>query len=116
MIQVYVYSSCSSCRKTVEALEASGAAFEVRDYLKHRFTAGELREILTGVGLTPAMVLSTRSRIYRERELDAETLSDDELVRLMIEEPTLLRRPIVTSGEQVVIGHNPGRLASLIAS
>ena len=114
MIQVYVYSTCSTCRKTVEALEASGVAFRVRDYLKDRFTAEELRTVLTDVGLTPAMALSTRSRVYRQRELDAEALSDDDILNLMVEEPTLLRRPIIIKGSHVVIGYSPAKLAALL--
>jgi Spx/MgsR family transcriptional regulator len=116
VIQVYVYSSCSSCRKTVEALEALGVDFRVRDYLKHRFTADELSGVLTDAGLTPAMALSTRSRVYRERELDAEVMSDDHILNLMVEEPTLIRRPIIIKGSAVVIGHNPAKLATLVAS
>ena len=114
MIEVYIYPSCSSCRKTVEALQASGAAFRVRDYLKQRFTAEQLAEVLSGVGLTPAMALSTRSRVYRERELNAEALNDEEILNLMVEQPTLIRRPIVTKGRRVVIGHNPAELATLV--
>lgn len=116
MIEVYVYSSCSSCRKTVEALEASGVAFRVRDYFRHRFSVAELKQVLDHMGIAPATALSTRSRVYRERQLDAETLSDDEILNLMVEEPTLLRRPIVANGDRVVIGHRPAELAELIAS
>lgn len=116
MIDVYVYPSCSSCRKTVEELESNGVEFRVRDFRKERFTTDELANVLAQVEMTPPMALSTRSRVYRERELDAETLGNDDLLKLMVEEPTLLRRPIVIKGDQVVIGHNPAKLAALVAS
>lgn len=116
MIEVYIYSSCSSCRRTVETLAASGVEFRVRDYIRDRFTADQLRNLLAGVGLTPAMALSTRSRVYRQRELDVEALSDNDILNLMVEEPTLLRRPIVIKGRHVVIGHKPEELALLLAS
>jgi len=116
MIEAYVYSSCTSCRKTLEELQASGAEFRSRDYFKDRFSCDELKAMLDRTGMVPSMVLSTRSRAYRERELDAENISDDDLLDLMVEEPTLLRRPIVIKLDQVVIGYNPRLLAELIAS
>lgn len=116
MIEAYVRSSCTSCRKTLDDLQASGKEFTSRDYFRERFSVEELKDLLERVGLAPSMVLSTRSRVYRERELDAETISDEDLLDLMVEGPTLLRRPIVTKGNQVVIGHNPRKLADLVAS
>lgn len=116
MIEAYVNSSCSSCRKTLDELQASGAEFRTRDYFRKRFTREELTHLLERVSLAPAMVLSTRSTAYRDRELDAETISDDDFLDLMVEEPKLLRRPIITKGDQVVIGHNPRQLAELVAS
>lgn len=116
MIEAYVYPSCSSCRKTLDELEALGTVFRRRDYVRERFSRQELKSLLDRVGLTPSMVLSTRSRVYRERAIDAETISDDDLLDLMVEEPTLLRRPIVIKGDQVVIGHNPRKLAELVDS
>lgn len=115
-IEAYVYSSCTSCRKSLEQIRESGAEFRSRDYFRERFSKDELTDLLNRLDLVPSLVLSTRSRAYRERELDAEAMSDDELLSLMIEEPTLLRRPIITKGDHVVIGHNPGQLAELIAS
>ena len=116
MIEAYVYSSCSSCRKTLDELRASGTTFRTRDYFKDRFSRDELKQLLDRVGLASAILLSTRSRVYRERELDAEALDADEVLDLMVEEPTLLRRPIIVNGEKVVVGHNPRKLAELIAS
>lgn len=44
---------------------------------------------------------SPSSKPYRERR---GHLTDDELIDLMLEEPRLIRRPILVSGKKVVFG------------
>ncbi len=116
MINAYIYSSCTSCRRTEAALKESGITYAVRDYFKDRFTRDELASILADAGLTPQDVLSRRSKVYGARQEEIDSLTDEALLDLMIEEPTLLRRPIVIAGGDVVVGHNPARLESLISA
>lgn len=44
---------------------------------------------------------SPSARTYRERRGD---LTDDELIDLMLEEPRLIRRPILITGKNVLFG------------
>ncbi len=115
MINAYIYSSCTSCRKTDAALRESGTTYVARDFFRERFTRHELAAILGGAGLSPGDVLSRRSKVYATRQEEIDSLADDDLLDLMIAEPTLLRRPIVVGKDDVVIGHNAGKLEALIA-
>ncbi len=115
MIEAYVYSSCTSCRKTEDVLKNSGAVYQSRDYFKNRFSREELESILDMAGLSATDVLSKRSKVYKARVQEIDALDSDALLDLMIEEPTLLRRPLVISEDAVVIGHNPKQLVALIA-
>lgn len=98
-------------------LADSGTDFAVRDYFKDRFTVAELRALLAALGLRPADVLSRRARAYRElvggREAD---LTDDELLALIVREPTLLRRPLTARGDRAVVGFDRAALAALAAT
>ncbi|HVL25138.1 MAG TPA: arsenate reductase family protein [Thermomicrobiales bacterium] len=114
MITAYVYNSCTSCRKTDEVLKQSGVPYARREFFKERFTRDELAQVLEGAGLTASNVLSRRSRVYKERDLEHADLTDDQLLNLMVEEPTLLRRPLVLDGEQVIVGHNEPALREMI--
>lgn len=115
MIEAYVYSSCTSCRKTEEVLKASGAQHESRDFSRNRFTRDELTSLLERAGLTPSGVLSKRSRVYKARSPEIDAMNADALLDLMIEEPTLLRRPLVIRGNDLVMGHDPTQLEALVA-
>ena len=88
--------------------------FDRRDYFKERFTVEELRALLVGLGLRPAEVLSRRARAYAELIGDREgALADEELLALLVREPTLLRRPLAARGGQAVIGFDRAGLATL---
>lgn len=113
-IKALLYNSCTSCRKTENVLKANDVDYEKREYFRDRFTKDELKALLDGAGLEVRDVLSRRSRVYKERNLDEAALSDDELLALMVEEPTLLRRPIVIGEGEVVVGHNESKLRDLI--
>ena len=70
--------------------------------------------LLRRAGLSPREVLSLRSRAYRELGLAERDLGDDELIELMVQEPALLKRPIVVSGRGAVVGFKRDQLAELI--
>lgn len=115
-IKALLYNSCTSCRKTESVLRESDVYFDKREYFKDRFTKDELAALLRDAGLSVSDVLSRRSRVYQERNLAESDLSDDEILDLMVEEPTLLRRPIVIGEDRVVVGHNEQELRDLIAA
>ena len=102
-VELYVHPTCTSCRNAQAWLDEHQVPYERRDYFRDRFTRDELAGILATIGLTPRAVLSKRARAYKELVGDRE-LTDDRLLDLMIEEPTLLRRPLIISGHEAVIG------------
>lgn len=73
-----------------------------------------MRDLLAGLDLTPRDVLSRRSRAFKSLIGDREaSLTDDELLALMVQEPTLLRRPLAARAGQAVIGFDRAGLGAL---
>mgnify|MGYP001309584576 FL=1 len=95
-------------------LEQRGVSYRARDFFKDRFTRDELAALLARAGLRPRDVLATRSRAYRDLGLAGRQVSDDELLDLMVAEPTLLRRPIVVTDHEVIVGFDARRLEALV--
>ena len=48
--------------------------------------------------------LNTRNELYRERGMKENPPSRDEALRLMSENPNLIRRPILVKGNQIFLG------------
>ena len=72
------------------SLSQDGVELEERDFFKDGFTETELRDLLGGT--PPADVFSWRSPSARKLGLDRDTVTADELIRLMLDEPRLIRR------------------------
>jgi regulatory protein spx len=60
-------------------------------------------------------LLATRSRRFRELGLDADRLTDDELLDLLAREPRLLRRPILWDGRRAAVGAAEADLRRVLA-
>ena len=74
----------------------------------------KLRELIGKMGIEPRELLRTGETIYRELELGKRELSDDEIIRLMVEHPELIQRPIVERGSRAVLGRPTENILSLL--
>lgn len=84
------------------SLSQDGVELNERDFFKDGFSEAELRDLLGDTN--PADVFSWRSPSARKLELDKSTASPDELIRLMIDEPRLIRRPLIQVEGQLLVG------------
>ena len=83
-------------------LHENDIELEERDFFKDRFDADELKTLLSGVRVSDAFAWNSPS--FRELGLSASELDDDRMLELMINEPRLIRRPLVSVDGRLVIG------------
>ena len=91
------------------SLSQDGIEFNERDFFKEGFTEAELRELLGDT--EPADVFSWRSPSARKLGLDKNTASSDELVKHMVEEPRLIRRPLIQVEGRLIVGTDKKAMA-----
>lgn len=113
-ITVYQKPTCTTCRQAVQILKDSGQAFTAINYYEQAFTKAQLRDLLKSAGLSPKDVLRTKEDIYKELDLAKRSLSDDELLDLMVKHPDLIQRPIVQKGEKVLLARPAESIKSLL--
>lgn len=58
-------------------------------------------------------VLSTRSPAYKAKNFGEKKLTKAQAIDLMLEDPNLIRRPLVLGKKKVVFGYNPAEYESL---
>lgn len=92
-------------------LEERGVEFTYREYKADPLSRAELVDVLAKLGVGPRDVL--RKRDASKLELSGEE-SDDDLLDLMAEHPTLLQRPIGVLGGQARLGRPPEALLELL--
>lgn len=91
----------------------SGEDFEIREYLKEPVSQEELKILLDKLGMAPIELIRTEEKIWKE-EFKGKDLSDDELIRIMAENPKLIQRPIVVKNNEAVVGRPASRISQLI--
>ena len=112
-IQIYQKPTCSKCRTTIGLLKDRGADFESINYYDTPLTVQELRRLIDKLGIAPRDLLRKGEQVYRDLGLAKAELSDDELIRLMVENPDLIQRPIVVKGNKAVLGRPPESIDEL---
>ncbi len=81
-----------------------GLALEERDYFKEPFSAAEINELASLATLSD--LFAWRSPSLKKLGLAGQQLPDAELLRLMLQEPRFIRRPVIRLGERLLIGSN----------
>ena len=73
-----------------------------RDFFANPFTEEELRKLLGDK--PPKDILATRSPSIKSLGIDLSTISDESLVKTMLKEPKLIRRPMVVINGVMISG------------
>jgi arsenate reductase (glutaredoxin) len=113
MIKIYHNPRCSKSREGVEYLKNSGKEFEIREYLKNPLTEAELIDLLEKLKLAPIQLVRKNEAIWKEN-YKSKDLKEDELVKIMVENPKLIERPIIESKDDAVIGRPATNIDSLL--
>jgi arsenate reductase len=88
--------------------------FEKVNYYIKPLTEEKLRDLLAKMKMSPRALLRTGEAIYRELGLGNGEFSDDEIIRLMIEHPALIQRPIVERGTRAALGRPVENIKALL--
>jgi len=76
----------------------------------------EMDELMNIIKLTKEGVkeiLATRSETFKKLNVNIDDLRVSEVLQLLHNEPRLLRRPILTDGEKLIVGYNRSGLQKL---
>ena len=112
--KIYHNTRCSKSRATVAILEQNNVDFEIVNYLVEPPSDLELKAILKELGMSARELMRRGESKYKELELSNKSLSEDELIKAMLEFPILIERPIVKTDKGVAIGRPPESVYSIL--
>lgn len=100
------YPKCSTCKKAEKWLEAKGSDFEKRDIKTENPSAEELKEWYQKSGLPLKRFFNTGGNLYKEMKLKDRLpeMSEEEQIELLSTDGMLVKRPILVSGDAVLVG------------
>ncbi|GHC24467.1 Spx/MgsR family RNA polymerase-binding regulatory protein [Aidingimonas halophila] len=107
MLTLYVIKSCDTCRRARKALDSLGLEYHLHDLRGDGLTASMLDTWLSHV---PALdMLNKRSTTWRSLDEHSKASIDTDSARqLMLEHPTLIKRPLLDTGDTIMIGYRDG--------
>jgi len=113
-LTIYQKPTCSTCREAVKLLQASGQPFDSVNYYEQPFTRAALRQLLKKTGLAAREILRTKEDVYKELGLARKTLTEDELIELMVQNPDLIQRPLVEKGARAILARPAERVKDIL--
>ena len=103
MYTIYHNPRCKKSRAGLEYVKSKTNDFEVVEYLKNPISEGELKKLLMKLNKKPHDMVRTQEAVYKQN-FKGRNFTDDEWVRIMVENPKLIKRPIVVKENKAVWG------------
>ncbi len=114
MIKVYHNPRCRKSRAGLQYIQDKGLEHEVILYLKDQaFDEAALRDILEKLNMQASELLRTQEDIFK-KEIKGKDLSEDDIIQKMIDNPRIIRRPIVEKGDKAVVADPPENAEAII--
>ena len=101
-LTVYHNPRCRKSREAIQYLEDKGLSFDIVKYLEQSFNKNTLAELLNKIEKKPSEILR-KNEILWKKEYASKDLSEDQILQLLVEQPKLIERPIVTTTDKGVL-------------
>ncbi len=106
MIQIYTTPSCASCRKAKKWFDQYNIPYSEKNIFSIKLSKEDIFRMLANSENGFEDIISTRSKIFREKKLEPECMSVQALVSFIIEYPSVLKRPIIINENELQVGYN----------
>ena len=105
MIKIYTVSSCTSCKKAKNWLNAHQLSYNEHNLGKDAITKEEILNILTKTENGIASIVSSKNRYAKSLDCDIEELSVNEVIDLITANPRILKSPILIDEKRLQVGY-----------
>jgi len=112
-ITVYEKPACTTCRNLAVLLRENGIDYDKVNYFIDPLSEEQLKTLLEKAGLTAFDVLRKNEPIVKELGITAGT-PNDEIIKHIAENPSILQRPIVEVGDRAVLARPVEKALELI--
>ena len=114
MIRIYTAPSCASCRKVKAWLKENDLPFVEKNIFSTSLHKEELQELLARSENGTDDIISKRSKVIKEQNIDVEDMSVNELISFIKDNPSILKRPIMLDDRRFQVGYNSEEIRAFI--
>ena len=79
-----------------------------RDYAKQPFSESELKDLFKAVD--PLDYINPKSPAFKRMNLKGKTITPEQALKLMAQEPNLIKRPLTIAGRKIIAGFDRDQL------
>ncbi len=112
MKKIYYLKTCDTCKRIIKSLP-NLEDFIFQDIKENPITVKQLEEIHS-LTSNYEMLFSKRAKLYKERDLKNENLSEPDYKRFIIEHYTFLNRPVIVVDNRIFVGNSPKTVQTAI--
>lgn len=112
MKKIYHLGNCTTCQAIIEDTKIDRKGYEMQDIKTEKITPAQLDEMKKMAGSYNAL-FSRRAIKYKEMGLKDKALSEKEIRKLILEEYTFLKRPVVIKDKEIFVGNEKKTVAAL---
>ena len=102
MIKVLHNNNCSKSRDILEHLDENNVPFEIIDFIENPLSEIELKTVLKKLNTDVHGLIRKNEALFKEKFAGQE-LSDDEWIKVLAENPSLIQRPILIKGNIAMV-------------
>ena len=113
MLKIYHNPRCSKSRAGLKYLQDRGLKPEIRLYLKENFTEEELTDVLMRMNKKPQEIVRTHEKIFKTN-FKGKNFTCKEWIKILIEYPNLIQRPIVVKNRKAVFAQPAEIIAEIL--
>lgn len=113
MYKIYHNPRCKKSRAGLQYLKDRGIEPEVVEYLKEPLSEEELKDLLVRIHKKPDGIIRKQEAFFKS-DLKGKNFNEDEWVKILLENPKLIQRPIVVKGPKAVIGDPVSNIDALL--
>jgi arsenate reductase len=111
-VTIYHNPRCSTSRNTLALLEKRGIKPRIVPYLETPLTGDEIKGLLKKLKMTAHQLL--RRKETAALGIDAETMTEAQLIAAMARHPILIERPVVVNGTKAALGRPPEAVEAIL--
>jgi Spx/MgsR family transcriptional regulator len=112
MLKVYGIKNCNKVRNTLKWLDEKGVEYTFVNLKKEPLTEAKLDEFVHKVGLD--VLVNRRGTTYRNLGLKDKNPDDDQLFDHLLENQSMIKRPVLELDEAVLVGYDEDAFESFV--
>ncbi|KAA0128316.1 arsenate reductase (glutaredoxin) [Chryseobacterium sp. SN22] len=103
VVKVLHNGNCSKSNAVLEYLDENGVPFEIINIVENPLSELEIKTVLKKLNQNVFHIIRKNEKLYLEK-FAGKDLSEEEWIKILAENPSLIQRPIIIKGSVAMLG------------